>query len=100
MPLLGVLMRGWRVEDILVPYWIENLVVGFHTLVRKLMMTPYPGMVALHVTIIVGAFAVMAMESPLPMLAALVVLKIVIDLAPHRREHRNEEPVVIPAEPA
>lgn len=204
VPLLGVLILGWRVEDILVLYWIENLVVGFYTLVRmlivapvgglfagafftvhyggfcaghglfllsllelagadwfpqshwagplvfvgllvdvvskvmeiapagwvwatgalllshavslvvnfwlggeyrertvrKLMMMPYPRMVALHVAIIAGGFAVIALDSPLPMLGALVVLKIGIDLYLHRREHVDGVPESAPAEPA
>jgi hypothetical protein len=193
VPLLGVLLLGWRVEDVLVLYWIENLVVGVYAIARmlmvspvggffsgaffavhyggfcaghglfllsllklsgtdwfpdmswpgplvfvellwrvvvkvteiapagwvwatvallashgvslvinfwrggeyrhksinKIMMAPYPRMVALHVAIIAGGFAVMAMDSPLPMLGALVLLKVAIDVYLHRREHRD-----------
>lgn len=97
---------AWATAALLVSHGV-SLVVNFwlggeyrERTVRKLMMTPYPRMVALHVAIIAGGFAVMAMESPLPMLGALVLLKVGIDVYLHRREHRGAEDLAVPVEPA
>ncbi len=55
----------------------------------ELMTAPYGRVVVLHVTIILGAFAVEALGEPLAALALLVVLKILIDVAAHQREHNK-----------
>ena len=34
LPLAGVLFLGWRVFDVLMLYWVENLVIGFINLMR------------------------------------------------------------------
>jgi hypothetical protein len=49
---------------------------------------PYPRMVLLHVCIIGGAFFIMRHGSSVPMLAALVIGKTVIDFVLHRRSNR------------
>jgi hypothetical protein len=56
------------------------------------MQAPYGRVVALHVTIVVGAFLVGSFGSPLPALVLLVVLKTAIDVAAHLREHRAVAP--------
>jgi len=56
--------------------------------VKKLFGLPYSRIVVLHVTIILGGMLVQELGSPVPMLALLVCLKILIDLKLHRREHR------------
>jgi hypothetical protein len=74
-----------------------------HTSAGERMSAPYGRVVALHVTIIFGAFLVGSLGSPLPALVLLVVLKTGIDLVAHLREHRragarsevNEEGVAI-----
>ena len=60
-----------------------------HTSAGERMSAPYGRVVALHLTIIFGAFLVGSLGSPLPALVLLIVLKIGIDLAAHRREHRR-----------
>ena len=56
--------------------------------VKVLMGAPYKRIVVLHVAIILGAFGVMALGSPLPLLVLLVGLKLGLDLVLHNREHQ------------
>jgi len=56
---------------------------------KKLFSQPYPRIIVMHVTIIVGGILVQKLGSPIFMLAALICLKIVIDLMLHRREHKS-----------
>lgn len=56
--------------------------------VGALMTAPYKRIVILHVAIIFGGFAVMALGSPLALLLLLVVLKLGLDVVLHLREHR------------
>jgi hypothetical protein len=60
-----------------------------HTSAGERMSAPYGRVVVLHVTIILGAFLVGSLGSPLPALVLLVVLKTGIDLVAHLREHRR-----------
>lgn len=50
---------------------------------RQQQNEPYPRMLVLHVTIIIGGFAVGIIYEPAAMIAALVVLKTILDLALH-----------------
>ncbi|MGE9267166.1 MAG: DUF6498-containing protein [Verrucomicrobiales bacterium] len=38
-PLAGVLFFGWNVQDILLLYWFENLIIGFYNLLKILSST-------------------------------------------------------------
>lgn len=51
------------------------------------MARPYGRVVVLHVTIIVGAFAVMLLGTPVALVAVLVIIKLCMDLHLHRRSH-------------
>jgi hypothetical protein len=51
------------------------------------MAQPYGRVVVMHVTILVGAFVMTLIGTPLAALVALVVMKTVIDLRLHVREH-------------
>lgn len=51
------------------------------------MQLPYNRVLVLHLTIIFGAFPVMALGSPIWGLVLLVVLKTAMDLRAHLREH-------------
>ena len=55
-----------------------------------LMFAPYKRLVALHITIIFGAFAVMFTGAPAAAVAVLVGIKTAIDLGLHLAEHRGE----------
>lgn len=54
---------------------------------RGLMFQPYPRLIIMHVTILVGAFFIATLGQPLFALLLLVGLKIVVDLTGHVIEH-------------
>jgi hypothetical protein len=60
------------------------------TTAAALMFAPYKRLVALHITIIFGAFAVMFTGAPAAAVAVLVAIKTAIDLSLHLTEHRGE----------
>lgn len=53
----------------------------------NLMFAPYKRVVLLHVALIVGGMALMALESPMPLLLLLIAGKTLLDLLAHRRAH-------------
>jgi hypothetical protein len=55
--------------------------------VDELMLAPYGRVVALHVTILIGAFLVEALGQPVAALVLLVLIKIGVDVVAHRYEH-------------
>jgi hypothetical protein len=59
------------------------------TAAPMLMAAPYGRIVILHIAIIFGAFATMTLGSPVPLLALLVIGKIILDLKMHLRSHRK-----------
>jgi hypothetical protein len=56
------------------------------------MFAPYRRLIALHLTIIVGALAVMFTGAPVAAIAILVAIKAVLDLGLHLAEHRTVAP--------
>jgi hypothetical protein len=54
---------------------------------------PYGRLVVLHVTIVLGAFAIAFLGAPILLLVILVVLKTALDLRLHLREHAPRHPV-------
>lgn len=54
-----------------------------------LMIAPYGRIVVLHVAIILGAFAIMTLGSPVFLLVLLIFGKIILDLKLHLRSHRK-----------
>ena len=59
------------------------------TAVPMIMMAPYGRIVVLHIAILFGAFAIMALGSPVALLVLLIIGKIVLDLKLHLRAHRK-----------
>jgi hypothetical protein len=57
--------------------------------VNDLMAQPYGRVVILHVTILAGGFLIGALGSPIFALLILIVLKTVIDIQAHLREHKK-----------
>ncbi|MCK4284269.1 MAG: hypothetical protein KAX44_08130 [Candidatus Brocadiae bacterium] len=57
--------------------------------IGALMARPYGRVVVLHLAIIGGGFLLMALNSPVAGLVLLLVLKVGLDIAAHRREHRE-----------
>ncbi|OGT81042.1 MAG: hypothetical protein A3H91_17255 [Gammaproteobacteria bacterium RIFCSPLOWO2_02_FULL_61_13] len=58
--------------------------------VGMMMMAPYGRIVVLHVVILFGGFVIMTLDAPLLALLLLVILKIVMDVSAHIREHRRK----------
>jgi len=72
--------------------FFSNYVAGGEyrrTHVALLMMRPYGRIVALHITILFGAFLTAFFDSPMGMLIILVVLKTGADLALHQVERKK-----------
>jgi hypothetical protein len=61
------------------------------TRVDQLMMQPYGRVVVLHVAILGGGFLIMALGSPVAGLALLIVLKIILDVLAHVKQHHLSE---------
>jgi hypothetical protein len=55
----------------------------------KLMGSPYGRVVVMHIAILAGGFLTMAVGSPAPLLVVLVVLKTILDVSLHNREHKK-----------
>lgn len=74
-----------------VSFWSNYLRGGEYRRVSPAsqMFAPYGRLVALHVTIILGAMAVSITGAPAAALAILVALKIVLDVGFHLAEHRR-----------
>jgi hypothetical protein len=58
--------------------------------VNMLMAMPYGRVVVMHIAIIFGGFVTMSLGSPTGILLVLVVLKIIIDVKFHIREHKKK----------
>jgi hypothetical protein len=54
-----------------------------------LMARPYGRVMVLHVTVLIGGFAAMALGSPVWALLLLLALKIGLDLKAHIKEHSS-----------
>ncbi|MBT8116810.1 MAG: hypothetical protein KJO66_03190 [Gammaproteobacteria bacterium] len=57
----------------------------------KLMQAPYRRVAVLHITVIVGAFLIVKLESPMGLLLALVALKTGMDIILHKRSHAERQ---------
>jgi hypothetical protein len=72
--------------------FVQNyLLKGEYTTAKpdKLMGGPYGRIVVMHITILAGGFLTMAIGSPASLLVVLVVLKTVLDVNLHNREHKK-----------
>ena len=93
--LLLALSHGWSFVAHVLGAPAETRVTDL----RKIMMRPYARMIVMHVAILAGGFAVMALDTPVAALVVLIVLKIGIDLVMHNRANlsRAETPSPEPA---
>jgi len=66
--------------------------------VEEMMHKPYSRIVVLHLGIIFGGFVLQALHEPLLGLIVLIVIKIVVDVRAHMKEH-EELSVTMPANP-
>jgi len=63
---------------------------------KKLFFQPYARVIVLHLTIILGVFAVMVLGTSLVAMILFVVLKIVVDVIGHLRERKKFRRQAIP----
>jgi hypothetical protein len=77
-----------------VSFWWNYLRGGEYrrTSPAQLMLAPYGRLLALHVTIILGAIAIGTTGAQSAAVAILVTIKLAIDLSLHLSEHRKAEP--------
>lgn len=92
---IGELQLGWAVLALIASHAFS---FGYHYLWRgeyrtsslpSLMQQPYGRVVVLHLAIIGGGFLIMALKSPTAGLLLLVVLKIILDVRSHWKEHQR-----------
>jgi len=79
--------------------FVENYILGQEyktSSLKKLMHQPYQRIIIMHIAIIAGGIFVMKLNSPLPLLIILILLKIFFDLHLHKKSHlpklENESP--------
>ena len=84
---------GWGALGLAISHGV-SFVVNFlgrreylRTNVARQMFAPYGRLVILHLTIIVGAMVSLFLGSPVGAIAVLVILKTIVDLGFHLREH-------------
>ena len=53
------------------------------------MTAPYHRIMVMHAALFVGGWIILLMRSPVPALTMLVLLKIAVDFAAHRKEHAH-----------
>jgi uncharacterized protein DUF6498 len=56
---------------------------------QQLMAAPYSRIVVLHLAVLFGAWGVLLLNSPMPLLLLLIAGKIALDVSAHIKEHRN-----------
>jgi len=67
---------------------------------NDLMGSPYRRVVVMHVAILASGFFVMALGSPAVFLVVLVVLKTILDINLHNREHKKARTKTLPVQGA
>jgi len=88
---------GWVALDLAVSHGI-SFAVNYvkrgeyrQTSLRQLMEQPYGRVVVMHLTILGGGFLMMMLNSPVAGLIVLVLLKIILDVRAHVREHFKDK---------
>ncbi len=72
--------------------FVQNFIIGGEretATIQALMGEPYGRIVVLHIAIIFGGFAVIALGESSALLLLLVALKLGMDITLHRRQHRK-----------
>ena len=84
----------WAVIGLFISHgisFIENYIFGkeYETnTLQKLMHQPYQRIIVMHLAILGGGIFVMKLNSPVPLLIILILLKIFFDLYLHKKSHR------------
>ena len=97
---------GWAALDLFVSHGISfafNYLRGGEykrTTLNKLMQDPYGRVIVMHLTIIGGGILMTFLQSPIAGLTMLVLIKIVIDIGAHVKQHfRNPPEEIVIAKP-
>ena len=75
--------------------FVENFIIGkeYKTLtLEKLMSQPYQRIIVMHIAILAGGIFVMKLNSPMPLMIILILLKIFFDLHLHKKSHKVKTP--------
>lgn len=86
---------GWSIAAIAISHgysFIQNYLVNGeyrNTSFKTLMFSPYRRVIILHLTVILSAFAVIALNQKITTLVILLVIKIAFDIHAHMKEHRH-----------
>ncbi len=65
-----------------------------HTSLDAQQLQPYGRVLVLHMTVLLGGFAVLALGQPVGLIVLLVVFKTIVDLVFHLWEHRRAAPAL------
>jgi len=83
----------WAVLGLAVSHgvsFLENYILGQEyrtSSMKKLMHQPYQRIIVMHIAILFGGILVMQLDSPMPLMILLVLLKIFFDLRLHKKSH-------------
>lgn len=83
----------WAVIGLFISHgvsFVENYILGQEyktSSLKNLMHQPYQRIIVMHIAILAGGIFVMQLDSPMPLLIALVLLKIFFDLHLHKKSH-------------
>ena len=92
----------WAVAGLFISHgvsFVENYIIGGEyrtSSLNKLMYQPYQRIVIMHVAILAGGIFIMKLNSPMPLMIILVILKIAFDIHLHNKSHRS--PISKPTE--
>jgi len=73
--------------------FVENYIIGAEyktSSLKELMHQPYQRIIVMHIAILAGGIFVMKLNSPLPLMLILVILKIFFDVHLHKKSHREK----------
>jgi hypothetical protein len=85
----------WAVIGLFISHgvsFIENYILGKEyetSTLSKLMQQPYQRIFVMHLAILGGGIFVMKLNSPVPLMIILILLKISFDLYLHKKSHRS-----------
>jgi uncharacterized membrane protein YphA (DoxX/SURF4 family) len=111
--LFGLVLRGFNSTSFFSNFWsyIENVRFGILALfishgysffsnyimgkeketasIEQLFAAPYPRIVVMHITILAGAFLMMALKTNVAFLIVFIIIKIGVDLKAHLKEREK-----------
>jgi len=73
--------------------FVENYILGGEykkSSLGDLMQQPYQRIMVMHIAILAGGIFVLKLNSPLPLMIILVLMKILVDLYLHKKSHKKK----------